>query len=177
MKRIAFAVALALACGSRAPEPNAETPSPAPVPPAPSPPSAEKGKASVAEENLVEEAPEANPRSETVTIKLVADPARKARVFWGRKDLGLAPLELQRPRGSGPLDLLVVAPGALPLHTRVFTDRDDKLGLRLVAEADAPSMLGYREPEAPPPDAKAAGKLGRDHAGDVKRRDASKTIR
>jgi hypothetical protein len=98
------------------------------------------------EEALVEEAPEANPRSETVTIKLFAEPARKARVFWGRKDLGLAPLELSRPRGSGPLDLLVVAPGALPLHTRVFTDRDDKLSLRLVPESDAPSMLGYHAP-------------------------------
>jgi hypothetical protein len=115
------------------------------------------------EEHLVEEAPEANPRSETVTIKLVAEASRKARVFWGRKDLGLAPLELQRPRGSGPLDLLVIAPGALPLHTRVFTDRDDKLALRLVAEADAPSMLGYREPE--PPD-KAEQK---DNARTVKR--------
>src|SRR5206468_3594040 len=60
-----------------------------------------------------------------------------------------APLELQRPRGSGPLDLLVVAPGALPLHTRAFTDRDDKLALRLVAESGGPSLLGYRPEPAP----------------------------
>jgi hypothetical protein len=135
-----------------APEPAA-IPLPAPAPaPAPAP--------SVADEELVEEAPEANPRSETVTIKLVAEPSRKARVFWGRKDLGLAPLELQRPRNSGPLDLLVVAPGALPLHTRVFTDRDDKIALRLVAESDAPSLLGYR-PEPPPPDKPARSDGGR----------------
>jgi hypothetical protein len=70
-------------------------------------------------------------------------------VFWGRKDLGLAPLELTRPRGSGPLDLIVVAPGALTLHTRVFTDRDDKLALRLYSESEAPSMLGYREDQVP----------------------------
>jgi len=64
-------------------------------------------------------------------------------------------LELQRPRGSGPLDLIVLAPGALPLHTRVFTDRDDKLALRLVAESDAPAMLGFRQDAQPPPAVKA----------------------
>lgn len=100
------------------------------------------------DDDLVEETPEANPKSETITIKLVAEASRKARVFWGRKDLGLAPLELQRPRGSGPMDLLVIAPGALPLHTRVYTDRDDKLTLRLFSEGEAPSMLGYRADEA-----------------------------
>ncbi|HVZ74093.1 MAG TPA: hypothetical protein VHJ20_17060 [Polyangia bacterium] len=111
---------------------------------------ASKEVASPDEEHLVEETPEANPTSEMITIKLVAEASRKARVFWGRKDLGFAPLELQRPRGSGPLDLLVVAPGALPLHTRVYTDRDDKLSLRLVNEADAPSLLGYHAPQASP---------------------------
>jgi hypothetical protein len=146
-------VMLALAaCGTRAPEKEA-APAPAPAAAATKPPST-PGRGSKPEapavvgdeEPLVEEAPEANPRSETVTIKLVAEPTRKARVFWGRKDLGLAPLELSRPRGSGPLDLLVVAPGALPLHTRVFSDRDDKLWLRLVPESDAPSLLGYHAP-------------------------------
>jgi hypothetical protein len=100
-------------------------------------------------DDLVAETPESNPNSETVTIKLVADQARKARVFWGRKDLGFAPLELQRPRGSGPLDLVVVTPGALTLHTRVFTDRDDELALRFYAAADAPTMLGYRADDDP----------------------------
>jgi len=73
-----------------------------------------------------------------------------------RSDFGIKALELQRPRGSGPLDLVVVAPGALPLHTRVFTDRDDKLGLRLYAESEAPSLLGYRPPETSPTPDKAA---------------------
>jgi len=131
------------ACGG-AKRSTGEAPRPAAVA-APPAPAAAKRHAPV-EEDVLGEAPESNPTSETVTIKLVADPQRKARVFWGRKDLGLAPLELQRPRGSGPMDLLVVAPGALPLHTRVYTDRDDKLGLRLFAESEAPSMLGYHEP-------------------------------
>jgi hypothetical protein len=107
--------------------------------------------ATQAADDLVVEPPESNPTSETVSIKLVADPARKARVFWGRKDLGLAPLELKRPRGSGPVDLVVVAPGALTLHTRAYTDRDDKLALRLYAERDGPGLLGYHAaPETPP---------------------------
>jgi hypothetical protein len=78
-----------------------------------------------------------------VTIRLSVDRHWKAHVFWGRKDLGIAPLEIQRPRGSGPLDLLIVADDALPLHTRVFTDRDNALAVRLYGESEAPSLLGY----------------------------------
>jgi hypothetical protein len=84
---------------------------------------------------------------ETVTIKLLADVHREAHVFWGRKDLGVAPLELKRPRGSGPVDLLVVAPGALPVHTRVFTDRDESLPLRFYSPKEAAGLLGGRPPE------------------------------
>ena len=86
----------------------------------------------------------------TVTIKLVADGRRQAHVYWGRKDLGVAPLEIVRPRGSAPLDLLIQAPGCLPLHTRAFTDRDDTLSLRLHSEADAVGLPGYAPP-APGP--------------------------
>jgi len=78
-----------------------------------------------------------------VTIKLVAEAAKKAHVFWGRKDLGVAPLEIRRPRASGPLDLLVVAPGYLPLHTRAFTERDETLALRLYDAEAARGLLGY----------------------------------
>ena len=84
---------------------------------------------------------------ETVTIKLLADARRQAHVFWGRKDLGVAPLEISRPRGSGPLDVLVVAPGALPLHTRLFTDRSETLALRLYGEKEASGLLGWTAPE------------------------------
>jgi hypothetical protein len=156
-RRAALALAL-VAAGACGPAPREAAPAPVAVdaPPAPAParvqvptPDASTTVAPTDEE-LVGEAPEANPTSETVTIKLVAEASRKARVSWGRKDLGFAPLEIQRPRGSGPLDLLVVAPGALPLHTRVFTDRDDKLALRLYPESDAPSLLGYRPPVETP---------------------------
>ena len=81
--------------------------------------------------------------TETVTIKLIADARRQARVTWGRKDLGMAPLEIVRPRGSAPLDLLIVAPGYLPLQTRVFTDRNDILALRLYTEREASVLPGF----------------------------------
>lgn len=146
MKPWALVVALlaVIAC-TRAREAHA----PRALPPVAPPPPAVAPSVPASTNELVVEAPESNPNSETVTIKLVAEQARKARVFWGRKDLGFAPLELQRPRGSGPLDLIVVTPGALTLHTRVFTDRDDRLALRFYAVADAPTMLGYRADDDP----------------------------
>jgi hypothetical protein len=101
------------------------------------------------EEPLVGEERERDPRSETVKIKIAVDPRRKAHVLWGRKDFGEAPLEIERPRNSGPLDLVVVAPGCLPYHTRVFTDRDDKLALRLYSEIEAPQIFGYRSVPEP----------------------------
>ena len=86
----------------------------------------------------------------TVKIKLLADSRRQAHVYWGRKDLGVAPLEIVRPRGSGPLDLTVLAPECLPLHTRVFTDRDDTLSLRLYTEREASGLPGYSVVAAQP---------------------------
>lgn len=84
---------------------------------------------------------------DVVTLKLAVDPPKLAHVFWGVKDLGLAPLELQRPRGSGPLDLVVRAPGYLAHHTRVFTDRNDRLAIHLAPESDGARYFGYRAPE------------------------------
>ena len=82
------------------------------------------------------------PRAE-VTIKILADGRRHAHVLWGRKDLGVAPLEVKRPRGSGPLDLVISAEGYLPLHTRVFTDHDETLPVRLYSEDEAAGLLGH----------------------------------
>jgi len=93
---------------------------------------------------------------ELVTIKLVVTPPKLAHVTWGVKDLGVAPLELRRPRGSGPMDLILRAPGFLTHHTRVFTDRDDTLSIRLTPENEAASTFGYQIPaEKPSPSAKA----------------------
>jgi len=101
--------------------------------------------------SAADDGPGARPDAGTVTIKLLADARRQAHVTWGRKDLGVAPLEIVRPRGSAPLDLTVQAPGYLPLHTRVFTDRDDTLSLRLYSERDAIALPGYSPAPAPTP--------------------------
>jgi len=92
------------------------------------------------------EAPRPDAAPEMVTIKLLADQRLQAHVFWGRKELGIAPLEVMRPRGSGPLDLLVLSEGFLPLHTRAFTDRNETLALRLVPTTSASGLPGYSPP-------------------------------
>ncbi len=135
------------ACGARSGAPEAGTAAPAPVPtvaaaPAPAP---------IPLPDDLEPVPVADRvDAGTVKIKLVADPRRQARVTWGRKDLGVAPLEIVRPRGSAPLDLTVQAPGCLPFHTRAFTDRDDTLTLRLYTEREASGLPGYSAPPAAP---------------------------
>jgi hypothetical protein len=96
---------------------------------------------------------EANPRSARVTLKLWVSPVT-AEVIWGAKRLGTAgrePLEIERPRGSGPLDLVVRAAGYLPYHTRLYTDRDDTLTVRLVSPANASSLLGWKRTAPPAP--------------------------
>jgi hypothetical protein len=137
---IALSVSLCLPSGCRGPGRAAS-------PPPPAAPAASAPAAAVPELPLSDEGPEppapGSPADPQVTLKLLADANRKAHVFWGRKDLGVAPLEIRRPRGSGPLDLLFVAPGFLPLHTRAFTDHDETLSVRLYDEAAASSLLGH----------------------------------
>ncbi len=139
---VLLGVAVALAACRRTPtsprssEPQATAPFDVDSPPPPVP-----------SDDPPEAALPAPSTGETVTIKLVADARRQAHVFWGRKDLGVAPLEISRPRGSGPLDVLVVAPGALPLHTRLFTDRNETLALRLYSDKEASGLLGWTAPE------------------------------
>jgi hypothetical protein len=97
---------------------------------------------------LEAESRERDPRSALVRLKLFVQPV-EAEVVWGRKRLGVAgrrPLELERPRASGPLDLLVRAPGYLPFHTRLLTDRDDALTVRLVTPQQARALPGYKPP-------------------------------
>jgi hypothetical protein len=145
-------------------------PAPAPAPAAPAAPivvgavmDAGGDAALVASPEPEPEPPEPAVRpdagAETVTIKLVADERKKAHVFWGRKELGVAPLEVTRPRGSGPMDLLVIADGYLPLHTRVFTDRNETLALRVFDRAEAARLPGYSAAESSPESSKTTGKM------------------
>jgi hypothetical protein len=135
--RLAALVALAAA------GPGCRQVGPAPAYAAPPVQAADAGPAPAP---LQAEAREADPRSQNVKLKLWVTPVT-AEVFWGAKRLGAAgrePLEIERPRGSGPLDVVVRAAGYLPFHTRLYTDRDDALTVRLTTPAAAPGLLGWK---------------------------------
>lgn len=98
----------------------------------------------------------------TVKITIVTVPsAKKVFVNWGKKKLGIVaprqPLIVQRPRDSGPLDLIITSEGYLPVQTRAFTFADSKLAVKLTPVDQKNTLLGYRE-ELPPaaPDAGVA---------------------
>jgi len=159
VRRLALLVLL-MACDRPAPAPppappvqHPPAPAPAPPPAAPPPPAPAEEPVKEDEELRAEER-EADPRSETVKLKLIVTPGAKGTVHWGRKKLadlqpGRMTLDTERPRNSGPLDLLIRADGFLPHHVRLFTDRDDKLSVHLVRPDQAPSLLGYRRSSAP----------------------------
>jgi hypothetical protein len=96
------------------------------------------------------------PMSDKVRITFVTVPPQKAMVFWGHKRLGLiaprAPLVVERPRDSGPLDVIVRSTGFLPVQTRAYTFADSKVAVKLTAPDQKKTLLGYREA---PPDAGA----------------------
>lgn len=98
-------------------------------------------------------------KTETVRISIQTVPPRKALVKWGRKSLGVVPaprpLVIERPRDSGPLDLVLRASGYLPVHTRVYTFNDSRVLVRLTPPEEKNKLFGYREEPAPTPDAGA----------------------
>jgi hypothetical protein len=93
--------------------------------------------------------------SNTVKIVFTTYPMKKAFVYWGKRRLGMiaphAPLVVERPRDSGPLDVVVKADGFINVQTRAYTFADSKVGVRLTPPDQKKTLLGYRE-EVPPPD-------------------------
>ena len=103
------------------------------------------------DEDLKTEEREANPFSESVTLRLSVSPPVKAVALWGAKQVakfspGNMDAELTRPRGGGPLDLEIRADGYLPHHTRLYADRNDRVNVRLYRLEEAPGLLGYKRP-------------------------------
>jgi hypothetical protein len=98
-------------------------------------------------------------KQDTVHITIQTSPPRKAQVKWGRKNLGPIPapraLVVERPRDSGPLDLVIRAAGFLPVHTRAYTFTDSRVAVKLTPPSDKSKLFGYREEPAPSPDAGA----------------------
>ena len=93
---------------------------------------------------------EAPKEQTTVKISIRAVPARpKSKVFWGKKLMGETPLDIVRPRDSGPVDLVVKNDGFLNVHTRAYTYKNDVLYVKLTKLADKMKLLGAKQ-EIPP---------------------------
>jgi hypothetical protein len=92
----------------------------------------------------------AKPPSSMVRIVFTVLPSSKrATVQWGKKRLGVigphAPLIVQRPRDSGPLDVVVRAEGCVPVQTRAYTFEDSKVAVKVTPHDQKNTLLGYRE--------------------------------
>jgi hypothetical protein len=68
-----------------------------------------------------------------IVVKVV--PPNNATVTWGKKRLGIikpkAPLIFERPRDSGPIDVVVKSPGYVTVHTRAYTFTNTVLAVKL----------------------------------------------
>lgn len=86
---------------------------------------------------------------EKIHITFQTVPPVKAEIKWGKKSLGLItsprkPLIVDRPRDSGPLDVVVTAEGFLPVHTRAYTFSDSKVFVKLTPVTEKHTLFGYR---------------------------------
>lgn len=98
------------------------------------------------------------PLRETARITFVTSPSTHATVSWGKVRLGVitpkAPLVIERPRDSGPLDVVVRAPGYMQVTTRAHTFGDSRIIVKLTTLELKSTLLGYKAPiDAGPPDA------------------------
>jgi hypothetical protein len=73
-------------------------------------------------------------------------------VFWGKKKLGETPVTLERPRDSGPIDLVVRSEGWFPVHTRVYTFHNDVIYVKMTKLDDRMTLYGAKHDanELPP---------------------------
>jgi hypothetical protein len=85
-------------------------------------------------------------------------PPRRATVMWGGKRLGVIErgqsLVVERPRDSGPMDVVIRSPGYLPVHARAYTFDNAVVDVRITPVDKKDTIYGYREP-LPPEDAGA----------------------
>jgi hypothetical protein len=97
-------------------------------------------------------APLATPPPKPAKIKIVVRANARASVRWGKKVLGQTPLTVERPRDSGPIDLVLRAAGYFPVHTRVFTFRNDSIGVHLTKVENRMTLFGAKQEPAATPD-------------------------
>ena len=99
------------------------------------------------------------PLSPNVKLTFRTFPPRRASVMWGSKRLGFTdrgkPLVVERPRDSGPLDVVVRAQDYLPVHARAYTFDDAYVDVRITPLDKKDTVYGYQQPltdaGAPPP--------------------------
>jgi hypothetical protein len=100
-----------------------------------------------------------SPAELSAKVKVVFQtiPPEKATVLWGKKPIGLIrgknkPLIIERPRDSGPMDVVVKAQGYVPVHSRAYTFTDTRLYVKLTKVEEKKTLFGYREelPDAGP---------------------------
>ena len=89
-------------------------------------------------------------RPSKVTIEFRVEPRwARAEVYHGKKRLGKTPLKVDRKWNSGPLDIWVKAGGFIPVNTRAYTFKDDKIIIQLTPDEDANTLFGYKAPLVP----------------------------
>jgi hypothetical protein len=102
-------------------------------------------------------------QKETVRVVFKIYPPNRATVTWGKKKLGtIKPREslvVQRPRDSGPLDVVVRAENCLPVHTRAYTFTDSTVSVKVTPLDKKNTIYGYKE-EVPPEDGGIGGPDG-----------------
>ena len=95
-------------------------------------------------------APPPEPPKDTARIVFTTVPLTNATVTWGKTRLGvISPsqsLVIVRPRDSGPLDVMVRAPGYLPVQTRAHTFADTRIVVKLTKPDQTQTLVGYRAP-------------------------------
>lgn len=88
-------------------------------------------------------------RSPNVKIIFKINPPTRAIVSWGKRRLGIIkgkePLIIERPRDSGPLDVVVRAEGCLPVHTRAYTFTSSVVAVKVTPIDKKNTLFGYRE--------------------------------
>lgn len=96
-------------------------------------------------------------KRKTVTLKFATRPRVAAKVYYGRKLLGTTPFSVQWKHDSGPLDLIVRAPGYLTVVSRAYTFDDDDVIIPMTRPSQAHRLLGYKKPIESPEDAPEEG--------------------
>jgi hypothetical protein len=113
---------------------------------------ADGGEASPAPSVVAAPAAAASAKPKPTKIRLIVKSVPpKALVTWGKKKLGPTPVQIDRPYGSGPMDLIVKSDGYFPIHTRAYTFKNYVLWVKLTKLTDKMTLFGARQEIEPSP--------------------------